>query len=250
MKVYSHASTRFVESLRKSLELKKLIPIFFIITVGLIIANYLGVVPTTYTLTSLSVLIVWTIIARSPQIIYNKEMQTKQLAINEALLGIFVSCQHVFCGLSKDGSEYIEFQPKIKIRYPQVFKSNTEHIHFDCPALKLSICFLPDAFLISINGKPSLIEYDYIVLSSDTVDGYWGKNTTDSQLISEHWLYENKNGSPDKRRKDNILLREYRYGLIIMNSLGIKLFRFYFSNPYVVDSELVALKNCGFMTTL
>ena len=97
----------------------------------------------------------------------------------------------------------------LECNYPIIsFSNNTE-----------KILVLPDKLLIIKNGKVGILSFDDIsfdIDKSNFIEG--GSVPSDAKVIDYTWRYVNKNGSPDKRYKDNKRLPKCQYGEIHMAS--------------------------------
>lgn len=102
-------------------------------------------------------------------------------------------------------------------RLPFYLESNIQP--FGLKLRKQSVYFLPDKILVISKMNVGAISYADIVKrfglcnfrESDPVP-------SDSKIIGETWLKVNKNGSPDKRFKDNRLVPICEYGTVQINS--------------------------------
>lgn len=81
------------------------------------------------------------------------------------------------------------------------------------------ILILPDKLLIIKNGKIGVLSFDDIsfdISSSNFIED--GSVPSDAKILGYTWKYVNKNGSPDKRFKDNKQIPKCQYGVIHMTS--------------------------------
>ena len=81
------------------------------------------------------------------------------------------------------------------------------------------ILILPDKLLIIKAGKIGVISFDDIsfdINSSNFIED--GPVPSDAKIIDYTWKYVNKNGSPDRRYKDNKQIPKCQYGEIHMTS--------------------------------
>ena len=274
MKPYSHIDSRFIKDVNNKKKLRRYFPIILLGFFAGIIYEFSLYIPEETSLFSSDMInligffivdsilsskcitikmlivfsIIWIYTTRDPQVIYPENAVKKQEEINTLFNTLAHSSQFFFCAIADIDDDWDEFMPDIKIFSP--FKSNIKAISFAYPKQKYYFIFLPDACLFINGNKLFFIKYDDISFNGDTIDGYWGEDTTDSLLVSGRWAYAKKDGTPDGRHKTNWLVREYRYGIITMSCMGDPRIRFYFSNPYIVTSELTELRKIGFKTSL
>ena len=107
--------------------------------------------------------------------------------------------------------------------------SNVEYYGFEFQ--KKKFYFLPDRLLIDDNVKVSSLRYSEFQFIFDTVDFVEEEGSpADAEVISSTWKYVNKNGSPDKRFKDNYEIPICRYGTMLLQSNNGLNILYYFSN--------------------
>lgn len=123
---------------------------------------------------------------------------------------------------------------KIINSVPYYIKTNVNALTFDIGKEKIVI--LPDKMLIIRNSQVGAISYDSIKINVGTSNFVESETVpSDAEIINYTWQYVNKNGSPDKRYKNNRKLPVCKYGTIEITSVeGLNLF-LYCSNK---DSAL------------
>lgn len=111
-----------------------------------------------------------------------------------------------------------------KIKKPPFYlKSNINIIRLKFG--KENIYFLPDRVLIIKNRTAGAVAYDDITFEhKETRFIESNKVPSDAKIIDYTWQYVNKNGSPDKRYKNNKKLPICKYGEIhIKSNLGLNI---------------------------
>jgi hypothetical protein len=107
--------------------------------------------------------------------------------------------------------------------------ANVEYYGFEFQ--KKKFYFLPDRLLIDDNTNICSLRYSEFQFAFDTVDFIEEEfSPADAEKISRTWKYVNKNGSPDKRFKDNYEIPIYKYGTMLLKSNNGLDILFYFSN--------------------
>lgn len=103
----------------------------------------------------------------------------------------------------------------IRPEYPLV--SNLRVPTFSCGTHTLSL--LPDRVLARAHNTFSDATYDLLTVSARKLRFTEQETLPDSAQIVDHtWLYTNKDGSPDRRRRDNQELPIVEYGLVEIKS--------------------------------
>lgn len=102
-------------------------------------------------------------------------------------------------------------------KLPFPFQSNEEAICFKSG--KETFIFLPDKFFIIKNGVVGALNYTDLTCSVKK-HRFIEDNSVpaDAEIIGNTWKYVNKNGSPDKRFKDNRELPICLYGDLLLRS--------------------------------
>lgn len=84
---------------------------------------------------------------------------------------------------------------------------------------KQQLFFLPDKLLIISGKKVGAINYDDITMELETTRFIESESIpNDAKIIGQTWLKVNKNGTPDKRYKDNRQVPICEYGKIVVES--------------------------------
>ena len=106
---------------------------------------------------------------------------------------------------------------RILKRAPYFIKPNIEV--FGIKLSKFKLIFLPDKLLIVSFARVGALNYDdidaKIGLAHIVTEG---KKPSDSKIVGSTWLKVNKDGSPDKRFKNNRQLVICEYGAIVLDS--------------------------------
>lgn len=117
------------------------------------------------------------------------------------------------------GADNIVSRQKIRIskEVPNFLKSN---VVFVCLHLKKEqLYFMPDKLLLVQGSKVGAISYDKIKLDKSDYSFIEGEyRPVDAEQKGTTWLKVNKNGSPDKRYKNNRQIPIYNYGLIKLST--------------------------------
>ncbi|MBR2526159.1 DUF4236 domain-containing protein [bacterium] len=153
-----------------------------------------------------------------------------ELSGNKKLWGIESRIKHdnmKYSGGASTSSSRSSVQ--IKKKNAVFLKSNIEYYCLEF--LNKNLYFLPDRMLIDNNLKISSLRYSEMQFLFDYVDFIEEESVpSDAEVIQRTWKYVNKNGSPDRRFKDNYQIPICRYGTIQMQSgNGLDLL-FHFSN--------------------
>lgn len=126
----------------------------------------------------------------------------------------------------------------IKSKIPWFLKSNIMPVILEIKNEK--VLLLPDKILILRKNRIGVIKYENLDINTDYVDFIEdGIIPKDAKIVDYTWKFLNKNGSPDKRYKNNKKLPICKYGKITITSPeGINL-EFQISN---IDT-LIEFKN-------
>lgn len=87
----------------------------------------------------------------------------------------------------------------------------------------LSLSFLPDALLINKNGVNKAIDYKDLQVDLRSENFLEEERVADATFIEKTYLHTNKDGSPDKRYKDNPEINLVEYGILEMKNKDINL---------------------------
>lgn len=99
----------------------------------------------------------------------------------------------------------------------------------------LTLSFLPDTLLINKNGVNKAIDYKGLQVDLRSENFLEEEKIADATLIDKTYLHSNKDGSPDKRYKDNPEVYLVEYGVLEMKNKDINLV-IVFSDT-VIDGE-------------
>lgn len=135
----------------------------------------------------------------------------------------------------------------IHTKLPFYLKSNTEAVVIPIKKSKETLIFLPDFLMLIKNNKVGAIKYSEIK-HDIYATGEICKSTPakDSKFVKKVWLYTNKDGSPDKRHKDNLQLPVYEMGRIDLSSSNGLDARIVVSNTEILENfknEIESLPN-------
>lgn len=153
-----------------------------------------------------------------------------ELASNSRLWGILKSYHEENTKYSSGSSStFARTELILKKQNAKYLKSNVEYYCLEY--LKNKFYFLPDRLLIDSGASVKSLRYSEIQCMFDTIN-YVEENLVadDTEVIEKTWKYVNKDGSADKRFKDNFQIPICKYGTMHMqsnNGLDILLF---FSN--------------------
>lgn len=87
----------------------------------------------------------------------------------------------------------------------------------------LTLSFLPDALLINKNGINKAIDYEDLQVDLRSENFVEKEKIADATLIAKTYLHTNKDGSPDKRYKDNPEINLVEYGVLEIKNKDINL---------------------------
>ena len=152
---------------------------------------------------------------------FTDEAKKDHLITNRLLEGILESDRVYLIKAHKNLEDKVQIIDRSDIRIshenPAGFKSNTKNISLVCD--DLNILFLPDALLLSKNKDMKILSYENLKIDlrvetfledpSDVGD--------DANVLGKAYLHQNKDGSADKRYKDNKELLEVEYGVLSMS---------------------------------
>ena len=107
---------------------------------------------------------------------------------------------------------------KIAKGHPFYIKTNVDTIQIILHN-KESLIILPDKVLFVRKRKVGAIDYsDFIINVSSTRFVESDPVPKDAQIVGQTWQYVNKNGTPDRRHKDNRQLPVCLYGQVLLRS--------------------------------
>jgi len=118
---------------------------------------------------------------------------------------------------------------EIKLTTPFFIKTNVDTIQIKLH--KEILLFLPDKVFIVRGGKVHVINYETININVSQTNFIESESVPrDAVVIGSTWLYVNKNGTPDRRYKNNRQLPVCQYGTVQLTSPSGLNFRMMFSN--------------------
>lgn len=108
---------------------------------------------------------------------------------------------------------------RVTKKLPFYISTNIEPI---CLQLrKETLLILPDKILIVRDHAIGVVDYSSIRISSSQVNFVEDESVpSDAEIVGQTWKYVNKNGTPDKRFKDNKQLSICLYGVVYISSIG------------------------------
>lgn len=118
-------------------------------------------------------------------------------------------------------------------RCPRFMRTNIDICCINMFSEKL--VFLPDKLLIIRSGKIGAVNYDDIKISYSKRNITGAQVCSDSEIVGYTWKYVNRNGSPDKRFKDNKKLNICKCGEITLTSASGLNVIIVLSNNKVID---------------
>ncbi len=153
-----------------------------------------------------------------------------ELAGNSRLWGILKSYHEENTKYSSGASStFARTLLKLKKQNAKYLKANVEY--FCLEYMKNKFYFLPDRLLIDSGLKVNSLRYSELQCTFDTinyVEEDWVAG--DTEVIEKTWKYTNKDGSPDKRFKDNFQIPICKYGTMQMQSGNGLDMLFFYSN--------------------
>jgi hypothetical protein len=85
-----------------------------------------------------------------------------------------------------------------------------------------SIYFYPQYIVIANSETDfSIIQWEAVSVSTITENRYSSHYLTNGEMISSRFVYSCKDGSPDRRYKDNPVYYTYRYGIVKIRKFAI-----------------------------
>ncbi|MBR1984138.1 MAG: DUF4236 domain-containing protein [Clostridia bacterium] len=153
-----------------------------------------------------------------------------ELAGNQKLWGILKSYHEDNTKYSSGASStFARTELKLKKQNANYLNSNVEYYCLE--HMKNKFYFLPDRLLIDSGLTAKSLRYSEIQCKFDTIDFVEELGvTSDTEVIENTWKYTNKDGSPDRRFKDNYQIPICRYGTMQMQSNNGLDMLFHFSN--------------------
>lgn len=125
--------------------------------------------------------------------------------------------------LADDDRSTITARKELKIKEGLAGDLSTNVKVYSLVAGDLTLSFLPDALLINKNGVNKAIDYKDLQVDLRSENFLEEEKVADATLIDKTYLHLNKDGSPDKRYKDNPEVNLVEYGVLEMKNADIDL---------------------------
>lgn len=125
--------------------------------------------------------------------------------------------------LADDDRSTITARKELKIKEGLAGDLSTNVKVYSLVAGNLTLSFLPDALLINKNGVNKAIDYKDLQVDLRSENFLEEEKVADATLIDKTYLHSNKDGSPDKRYKDNPEVNLVEYGVLEMKNTDIDL---------------------------
>ena len=125
--------------------------------------------------------------------------------------------------LADDDRSTITARKELKIKEGLAGDLSTNVKVYSLVAGDLTLSFLPDALLINKNGVNKAIDYKDLQVDLRSENFLEEVEVRDATLIDKTYLHLNKDGSPDKRYKDNPEVNLVEYGVLEMKNTDIDL---------------------------
>lgn len=125
--------------------------------------------------------------------------------------------------LADDDRNTITARKELEIKEGLVGDLSTNVKVYSLVAGDLTLSFLPDALLINKNGVNKAIDYKDLQVDLRSENFLEEEKVRDATLIDKTYLHTNKDGSPDKRYKDNPEVNLVEYGVLEMKNTDIDL---------------------------
>lgn len=144
---------------------------------------------------------------------------------NKLLAGILESDRvWLVTGLEADIDRNVitdRIELRVKEGLGQGFSTNVKT--YSLKASDLTLSFLPDALLINKNGVNKAIDYKDLEVDLRSENFLEEEKVPDATFIEETYLHTNKDGSPDKRYKENPVLNLVEYGILEIKNKDMNL---------------------------
>lgn len=125
--------------------------------------------------------------------------------------------------LADDDRSTITARKELKIKEGLAGDLSTNVKVYSLVAGDLTLSFLPDALLINKNGQNKAIDYKDLQVDLRSENFLEEVEVRDATLIDKTYLHTNKDGSPDKRYKDNPEVNLVEYGVLEMKNTDVDL---------------------------
>lgn len=141
---------------------------------------------------------------------------------NKLLAGILESDEVFLIGEVEEDTILGKTPLSLSKGLPKGLDTNVEVISLKTDDMSLS--FLPDCLLIEKNAKLKAIDYKDLKTDLRAEDfKEEGKVAEDATILEKTFKYVNKDGSPNKRYKDNPEVSLVEYGILEMENADVKL---------------------------
>lgn len=125
--------------------------------------------------------------------------------------------------LADDDRSTITARKELKIKEGLAGDLSTNVKVYSLVAEDLTLSFLPDALVINKNGVNKAIDYKDLQVDLRSENFLEEEKVADATLIDKTYLHSNKDGSPDKRYKDNPEVNLVEYGVLEMKNTDVDL---------------------------
>lgn len=125
--------------------------------------------------------------------------------------------------LADDDRSTITARKELKIKEGLAGDLSTNVKVYSLVAGDLTLSFLPDALLINKNGVNKAIDYEDLQVDLRSENFLEEEKVADATLIDKTYLHPNKDGSPDKRYKDNPEVNLVEYGVLEIKNTDVDL---------------------------
>lgn len=176
-----------------------------------------------------------------PSINYTITDNTKYNQLNEAINTIKL-CNEIW--FSYDG--YKAENTTLNFGKPDLLKTNIECYKLCAKKLKSKVYFLPDKLIIIKGTQSVFLDYTDIIFAEGNTKG--NIRTSDAKIYSQEWEHQRKDGTPDKRYKDNRLITTYLYGTVSLEYSGSDLFHIILTDIDRTTPFITKLKEAGYKT--
>lgn len=134
-----------------------------------------------------------------------------------------------------DDKNLITARKELRLREGLAGDLSTNVKVYSLEAGDLTLSFLPDALLINKNGANKAIDYKDMEVDLRSEVFLEEELISDATLINKTYLHVNKDGTADKRYKDNPIINHVEYGVLEMKNKDMTLV-IVFSDT-VIDGE-------------
>lgn len=169
--------------------------------------------------------------------LYKKRLDALKLLTNSSMIWNVTQSAKVINQKVAAGANREVSRTRSSFRVDLPFYLNTNCNVVRLKNTKEDILFLPDKILINSKNKLGAIGYDDVDFKVSSVNFIESEPVPkDAKIIDYTWQYVNKNGSPDKRYKNNKKIPKCLYGtLSITSNSGLNML-LYISNHELAES--------------